>query len=204
MVAPQQSIRGVLVLVGYARVSTLDQDTALQLDAFAVAGVGQVYMEKVSAVARRPELQRALSALQPGDVLVVYKLDRLARSLRDLLGLLERLAAIGAGFRSLTEPIDTSSPAGMLMVHMLGAVAQFERSLIRERCMAGQAAARARGQTWGRPAHFTPAETRAVARLWRGGWGDQPTLAAMFGVSVGCLRDAIHKAEKRGRWATKK
>ena len=133
-------------LVGYARASTNDQETRLQRDALRKAGAERVYEEKASAVAKRPELERCLANMRPGDVLVVWKLDRLARSLRDLLTILERLHAAGAGIRSLTEPVDTATPAGMLMVQVLGAVAQFERSIIRERVMAGQRAARARGQ----------------------------------------------------------
>ena len=103
-------------LVGYARASTNDQETRLQRDALRKAGAERVYEEKASAVAKRPELERCLANMRPGDVLVVWKLDRLARSLRDLLTILERLHAAGAGIRSLTEPVDTATPAGMLMV----------------------------------------------------------------------------------------
>jgi DNA invertase Pin-like site-specific DNA recombinase len=189
------------VLIGYARVSTLDQDSQLQRDALKLAGVDHIFEERVSAVKRRPVLEEALSSLRPGSVLVVWKLDRLARSLRDLLTILERLQLAGAAIRSLTEPIDTATPAGMLMVQVLGAVAQFERSMIRERVIAGQRAARARGKRWGRPCAFTPFEGVRIAGMWRSGWFDQATLARMFGVSTGCIRDAIHKAERRGRWS---
>lgn len=139
------------MLVGYARVSTVDQDTALQIDAFARASVSRVHQEKLSAVGARPELARLLYTLRRGDTLVVYKVDRLARSLSDLLRLLARLESLGVSFRSLTEPIDTATPVGRMMLQILGSFAEFERSMIRERCAAGRAAARARGVHMGRP-----------------------------------------------------
>jgi DNA invertase Pin-like site-specific DNA recombinase len=142
------------MLVGYARVSTSDQDTALQRDALRRAGVRTVFEEKRSAVASRPELERALRSLKPGDVFVVYKVDRLARSLSHLLGILRRIEDARAEFRSLTEPIDTASSAGRLMLQLLGAFAEFERSLIRERSRAGQLAAVAAGWRPGRPRSF--------------------------------------------------
>lgn len=150
------------MLVGYARVSTIDQETDLQIDALRRAGVRRVFTEKTSSVGRRPELQRALAYMRPGHTLVVYKLDRLARSLKDLLGLLDRLDESQFGLRSLTEPIDTSSPAGQLMLQVLGAVAQFERSLIRERTIAGQIAFARRGGVFGRPKKLTQSEEDAL------------------------------------------
>ena len=157
------------MLVGYARVSTLDQETALQLDALRRAGVRRVYEEKRSAVSIRPELDAALRALQPGDVLVVYKVDRLARSLSNLLALLRRIDEAGAEFRSLTEPIDTTTAAGRLMLQLLGAFAEFERSLIRERSAAGLVAARERGVRLGRPRVVTAEDEAAMCRLVDGG-----------------------------------
>lgn len=142
-------MEGGLVQIGYARVSTRDQETRLQLDALAAAGVTVVYQEKTSSVGARPELQRVLALLGPGDVLVVYKMDRIARSLKDLLGILDRIQACGAAIRSLSEPLDTSGPIGTFMVQVLGAVAQLERSIIRERAVAGQVAAYKRGVRWG-------------------------------------------------------
>lgn len=145
---------------GYGRVSTIIQDTALQEDAFKYAGVPrrQVTLEKWSSVGKRPQLMRLLSLLRPGDVVTVYKLDRLGRSLQDLLGILDRIDAAGATFRSLTEPIETTTPAGKLMYSVLGAVAEFERSLIRQRSIAGQVAAYRRGVKLGRRKHATSAE----------------------------------------------
>lgn len=137
------------MLIGYARVSTREQETHLQIDALENAGVSRIYQEKASAVSVRPQLQRCLSGLQAGDILVVYKMDRVARSLKDLLSILERVQAVGAHIRSLTEPLDTSVPVGIFMVQVLGAVAQLERSIIRERALAGQVAAYNRGVRWG-------------------------------------------------------
>jgi DNA invertase Pin-like site-specific DNA recombinase len=116
---------------GYARVSTSEQETTLQLDALQRVGVHCIYQEKRSSVGRRPQLELLLSVLGTGDIVKVYKIDRFARSLIDLLSILERIEAAGASFQSLTEPIDTSTPAGRMMMHMLGAFAEFERSIIR-------------------------------------------------------------------------
>lgn len=139
------------MLVGYARVSTVDQDTALQVAALRTAGVARLFEEKAGGVSVRPSLQRALYSLRAGDALVVYKVDRVARSLADLLRVVDRVTASGASFRSLTEPIDTSTPIGRMMLQLLGSFAEFERSVIRERCAAGRVAARARGVRMGRP-----------------------------------------------------
>ena len=137
------------MLIGYARVSTREQETYLQIDALNKAGVSKIYQEKASAVSARPQLQRCLSSLKAGDILVVYKMDRVARSHKDLLAILESVQSAGAHIRSLTEPLDTSVPVGIFMVQVLGAVAQLERSIIRERALAGQIAAYNRGVRWG-------------------------------------------------------
>lgn len=157
------------MLVGYARVSTVEQETALQRDALRRAGVKRVFEEKRSAVGSRPELERALRALEPGDVLVVYKVDRLARSLSHLLLILRRIDDAGAEFRSLTEPIDTTTSAGRLMLQLLGAFAEFERSLIRERSVAGLVAARERGVRLGRPEALDRRQRLAAVRMREGG-----------------------------------
>ncbi|MFT3717218.1 recombinase family protein [Pseudorhodoferax sp.] len=182
------------MLVGYARVSTDQQETDLQLDALRRAGVSRVYEEKGSSVGRRPQLQRALGALREGDVLVVFKLDRLARSLRNLLDIIERMEAAGAGFRSLTEPIDTSSAAGRLMLQMLGAVAEFERSLIRERSIAGQQAAIARGAKVGRPRVLGAEDEEALVELYQTGCYTQTVLADAFGCHLASVRRALYRA----------
>lgn len=151
------------MLVGYARVSTVDQDTRLQLDALSNAGVSSVYQDKGSGVGPRPQLQAAIATLSRGDTFVVWKLDRIARSLSDLLSIIERVKRSGATIRSLTEPIDTASAIGELSLQMLGAFAQFERRLIRERTLAGQLAFLQRGGTFGRPKHLTPEQEAEVA-----------------------------------------
>lgn len=180
-------------MIGYARVSTNDQETRLQLDALRRHGVRRVFSEKTSGVGPRPELHKALAALRPGQTLVVYKIDRLARSLKDLLSLLDRLRLAGCSLKSLTEPVDTSSAMGELVLQILGAVAQFERSIIRERCMAGRVAARERGQVFGRPRDLSPEDEIDVFRLYASGWYSQPVLADAFGVGVNAVKNAIYR-----------
>jgi DNA invertase Pin-like site-specific DNA recombinase len=156
------------MLVGYARVSTADQTPALQLDALKAAGCEQVFVEKASGAQReRPELTAALAYVRDhaGDVLVVWKMDRLARSLAQLIATVTDLEGRGVGFRSLTEAIDTTSAGGRLVFHIFGAMAEFERSIIRERTRAGLAAARTRGKTGGRPPALTPKDLVAAKAL---------------------------------------
>lgn len=184
------------MLIGYARVSTKDQETHLQMDALHKAGVELVYQEKTSAVSTRPELQRVLSELAPGDVLVVYKMDRIARSLTDLLNILERVAASGAAIRSLTEPLDTSVPVGLFMVQVLGAVAQLERSIIRERTVAGQVSAIKRGVQFGRPKLLSPEREAELLALVDSGV-NQSAASRQFGVSLIVVRRLID--ERNGR-----
>ncbi len=144
------------VLIGYARVSTLDQNLALQRDALTEAGCTKLFVEQVSgAVSDRAALRDALEFARAGDTVVVWKLDRLARSMKQLIETLETLRLRNIGFRSLTEALDTTTPQGRLVFHMFGALAEFERSLIRERTQAGLAAARRAGRTGGRPAKLT-------------------------------------------------
>ena len=181
------------MLIGYARVSTNEQETRLQIDALKRSGVRRLFSEKTSGVGPRPELHRALAVLQAGDVLVVYKLDRLARSLKDLLALLDRLRLIGCAVRSLTEPVDTSSAIGELVLQILGAVAQFERSLIRERCEAGRRAAMARGVQFGRAPLFGPDVEKLAARLYRDGFSIYE-VALCFGCSFSSVRSALVRA----------
>ena len=137
--------------VGYARVSTLDQDLSLQLDALSAAGCSKVFEDRASgARADRAGLQAALDYVRDGEVLVVWKLDRLGRSLPHLIETVTALSARGVGFRSLTEAIDTTTPGGRLIFHIFGALSQFERDLIQERTRAGLAAAAVRGHKSGR------------------------------------------------------
>lgn len=136
--------------LGYARVSTTEQDTTLQIAALRAAGVKVYWEDQKSGVKHRPGLEELLSLLQPGDCLTVYKVDRLARSLQDLLRIAAKIEKAGATLRSLTEPIETQSPVGRMMFQLLGAFAEFERNVIRERCQAGREAAMARGVKFGR------------------------------------------------------
>jgi DNA invertase Pin-like site-specific DNA recombinase len=139
------------MLHAYARVSTQDQDPRLQLDALTRARADRIWQERLSAADHRPQLEAMLSALQPGDEVLVWKLDRLARSLRHLLDIIDTITKAGASLRSLTEPIDTGSALGRMMLQLLGSFSEFERGLIKERCAAGRIAARARGVPMGRP-----------------------------------------------------
>src|SRR5262245_50902777 len=154
--------------IGYARVSTQDQNPALQLDALQNADCDKIFMEKASGAQRdRPELKAALDYIRPGDTLVVWKLDRLARSIRQRIDTIESLEARGIGFRSLTEAIDTTTPGGKLIFHIFGALAEFERSVIRERTKAGLASARARGKRGGRPPAWNATDITAAKALLR-------------------------------------
>ena len=144
------------MFVGYARVSTQDQSPALQRDALEAAGCEKTFEEKASGAQRdRPQLTAALEYMRDGDTLVVWRLDRLARSLKQLIETVEDLDARGIGFRSLTENIDTTTSGGKLVFHIFAALAEFERGIIKERTKAGLDAARARGRVGGRPPALT-------------------------------------------------
>jgi DNA invertase Pin-like site-specific DNA recombinase len=179
------------MLIGYARVSTSEQDTAMQLAALRKAGVRKVFEESRSAVKHRPQLVALLDTLRAGDVLVVYKLDRLARSMRDLLDLTDRIDQAGARFRSLTEAIDTSTPAGEMVMHMIGAMAQFERGIIRERSIAGMEVARANGVRFGRAPALDARATAQMARQWESGRYSKTELAKMHGVSISTVKRTL-------------
>lgn len=177
--------------IGYARVSTTDQNPALQLDALKKAGCRQVFTDEASgASTTRPQLKKALAALKPGDVLTVWKLDRLGRSLSHLIQVTSELAARGVGFRSLSEAIDTTSAHGKLLLHMLGALAEFERSLITERTRAGLAAAKRRGVKVGRKPKLSPAQVKHAAKLIAGGERGSD-VAKTVGVSRATLYRAL-------------
>lgn len=171
--------------IGYARVSRGDtQDLAPQLAALTAAGCDQVFREEASGgQSDRPELAHAIAALGPGDVLVVWKLDRLSRSLRDLLFTLEAITVVGAGFRSLTEAVDTTTPAGRLMTQTLGAFAEFERAMIRERTMSGLAHARQAGRLLGRRPSLTRQQRAEIIAKAESGQGSPAQLASLFRVS---------------------
>jgi DNA invertase Pin-like site-specific DNA recombinase len=179
--------------VGYARVSTNDQSVDLQLDALRRAGCEPIFQEEgVSGVAAsRPALDRAIASLKPGDVLITWKLDRLGRSLANLIAIVSDLDARGIGFTSLSEAIDTRCASGRLLFHVMGALAEFERSLISERTRAGIAAARERGATIGRPAKLTASAIRLAQRAILSEIEDIRSLARRLGVSVTTLRRAL-------------
>jgi DNA invertase Pin-like site-specific DNA recombinase len=149
-------IHGPGYRIGYARVSTLDQNLSLQQVALKEAGCEKIFVEQISgAVTDRPALREALDYARSGDTLVVWKLDRLARSMKQLIETIEKLRLRSIGFRSLTEAIDTTTAQGVLVFHMFSALAEFERALIRERTRAGLAAAKRAGRTGGRPPKLT-------------------------------------------------
>src|SRR5271165_263803 len=163
---PDGEIHGMGLKIGYARVSTLDQNLALQQDALKEAGCEKIYVEQMSgAVEDRPALCEALHYARSGDVLIVWKLDRLARSMKQLIETVEKLRSRGIGFRSLTEAIDTTTAQGRLVFHMFSALAEFEHSLIRERTQAGFAAARRIGRTGGRPPKLTADDIEAAKAM---------------------------------------
>jgi DNA invertase Pin-like site-specific DNA recombinase len=154
------------MLIGYARVSTNDQETATQVAGLKAAGCERTYREKASGGRwDRPELHRLLDQIRKDDVLVVWKLDRLSRSLRDVLAIMDRLSEAGAGFRSLTEAIDTTTPAGRMMMQMVGAFAEFERMMLRERTKAGLDSARRDGRIGGRPPKLSPQQQAEIVRM---------------------------------------
>lgn len=171
-------------LLGYARVSTQDQNASLQLDALKAAGCIKVFTDKASgSLDRRPQLDRLLDQLRPGDTVVVWRLDRLGRSLKHLIQLIEDLAEKGVGFRSLTEGMDTTTAGGKLIFSIFGALAEFERSLIRERTVAGLAAARARGRVGGRPPVMTPEKIKVARQLYDARHLTVEEIAQTIGVS---------------------
>jgi DNA invertase Pin-like site-specific DNA recombinase len=176
------------MLIGYARVSIQEQDPALQHDALQQIGCDKVFTEKASGAQRdRPQLIAALDYMREGDTLVVWKLDRLARSLRQLIETVEMLEARNIGFRSLTEAIDTTSPGGKLVFHIFASLAEFERDIIRERTKAGLAAARARGKVGGRPPALAPADLTAAKALLRDATITVEEAARRVGVSPSTL-----------------
>lgn len=170
--------------VGYARVSTEEQNLSLQLDELKKAGCEKLFTDEMSGAKReRPGLTEALAFMRPGDTLVVWRLDRLGRSLKDLIQRIEELQAQQIGFRSLHESIDTTSPGGKFQFHVFSALAEFERDLIRERTMAGLRAARARGKLGGRPKGMTADKVKMAAHLMKDPNVSAKEICKMMGVS---------------------
>ncbi|TQE98109.1 MAG: recombinase family protein [Spiribacter salinus] len=182
------------MIIGYARVSTHDQDPQLQLDALSEAGCDQVFQERITGTQReRPELNACLRSLREGDTLVVWKLDRLARSLKDLVTIVSELEERGVGFRSITEAIDTTSSAGRLVFHIFGALAEFERNLIRERTVAGLKAARARGRKGGRKPALSRGDVRRAAAMLADPTMTKTEVARYLGVSRVTLNVSLRR-----------
>ena len=177
------------MIIGYARVSTEDQNLDGQLDALKAAGAEKVFADKITGTARsRPELDRLLDQLRKGDVITVTKYDRLARSLRDLLDIVDSIQARGAGFRSLAEDIDTTTPAGRLVFHVFASIAQFERERISERTREGLEAARKRGRVGGRPPALSADQKAEVRRMRDEELRPLPVIAQLFRVSTKTIR----------------
>jgi DNA invertase Pin-like site-specific DNA recombinase len=183
------------MLIGYARVSSNDQDTTAQVAALKAAKCERIYREQASGGRwDRPELQQLLDHLRKGDVLVVWKLDRLSRSLRDVLTIMERLAEANAGFRSLTEAIDTTTPAGRMMMQMVGAFAEFERAMLRERTKAGLEAARREGRIGGRKPKLTVQQQAEIIRMVSKGTKTAADAARLFSVHPATVSRLLSQA----------
>ena len=185
---------------GYARVSTTDQDAQLQHDALTAAGCYRIFTDTASgALQSRPELNKLLDQLRPGDTLVVWRLDRLGRSIRHLIDQLSELQDRGIEFRSLQENIDTTSPGGRLVFHIFASLAEFERDLIKERTHAGLAAARARGRTGGRPPSLTDDQITTARKLY----DQQDMTVAQIGEVLSVSRSTIYRALQRDAKSTR-
>ena len=184
------------MLIGYARVSKSDdQNTTVQVTALREAGCETIYQEAASGGRwDRPELQRLLEYMRPGDVVIVWKLDRLSRSLVDLLLLLEKMDERGVGFRSVTEAIDTTSLGGRMMMHMLGCFAEFEREMIRERTRAGLERARKEGRVGGRRPKLTVEQQREAVDAVRSGRRTASEMARVFGVHPATISRVVKEA----------
>ncbi len=178
-------------LLGYARVSTTEQNPDLQVDALTAAGCWRVWTDHASgALDRRPQLDAVLEQLRPGDTLVVWRLDRLGRSLRHLIDVVTGLDERGVGFRSLRESIDTTTAGGRLVFHLFGALAQFEREIIRDRTVAGLTAARARGRVGGRPSKLSAEQRRQARKMY----DERELTIEQIGNVLGVSRTSIYRA----------
>ncbi len=183
------------MLVGYARVSTQDQNLDLQKDALAQAGCEKIVEDRLSgSVATRPGLDRMFDILRPGDTLVVWRLDRLGRGLKHLIEIVTDMETRGIGFKSLTEAIDTTNTGGKLVFHIFGALAEFERNVIRERTRAGFAAARARGRQGGRPKALDGKKQEALVSLYKERKHTVGEICKILGISRGTFYTYLNGA----------
>ncbi|MBK8295145.1 MAG: recombinase family protein [Solirubrobacterales bacterium] len=175
--------------LGYARVSTVDQNLDMQLDALNQAGCSRIFSDKVTGTqAERPELTKMLEYARAGDTIVVWKLDRFGRNLKDLLDQVNGLDDRGIGFKSLNDNIDTTSPGGRLVFHVFGAMAQYERDMLSDRTRAGLEAARARGRVGGRKRSFTDEKVAVARDLY-----DKGTTVASISKTLGVSRGTIYR-----------
>jgi DNA invertase Pin-like site-specific DNA recombinase len=182
------------MLVGYARVSTSDQTLDLQRDGLTKAGCSRIFTDTASGVqAERKGLTEALSYVRAGDTLIVWKLDRLGRSLKDLITRITELETRKIGFKSLTENIDTTTSGGKLIFHIFGALAEFERDIIRERTNAGLEAARARGKLGGRPPALSPEKIKLARKLYADTGTSVAEICKMLGISRHTLRRYVKR-----------
>ena len=178
-----------MTAIGYARVSTADQMLDLQIDALRAAGCERIFEDTASGVkTARPGLDKALAFIRDGDVLVVWKLDRLGRSVGHLVATVQRIEAAGAGFRSLTEGIDTTTTTGRLLLHLFASLAQFERDLIKDRINAGVKAAKARGRSGGRPRVMDDIKAAKAERMIAAGQLTLSEVAQRLGIGESTLR----------------
>lgn len=185
------------MLIGYARVSTDDQNLNLQRDALSQAGCHQIFEDQISgAKTERPGLHEALKYARSGDTLVVWRLDRLSRSLKDLIEMVTRLESSGVGLKSLQEAIDTTSSSGKLIFHMFGALAEFERNLTRERTLAGLQAARARGRKGGRPKALNKDKQDLAVKLYDEKKHTVEQICQLMGISKPTLYKYIAASRK--------
>ena len=183
------------MMFGYARVSTNEQDTAAQVSALRSAGCEKIFREKASGGRwDRPELHRLLDQLRKGDVLVVWRLDRLSRSLRDVLVIMERIQEAKAGFKSLTESIDTTTAAGRMMMQMVGAFAEFERAMLRDRTRSGLDAARKRGRIGGRRPKLKSHQQDEIVAMVSKGAKTAADAARLFNVHPATVSRLLAKA----------
>jgi DNA invertase Pin-like site-specific DNA recombinase len=189
------------MLIGYARVSTGEQTLDLQQDALQAAGCERLFTDVLSGTKEsRPGLDEALSYVRKGDTLVVWRLDRLGRSLKHLIAVVTALEERGVGFKSLTEAIDTTTPGGKLIFHVFGALAEFERDLIQERTHAGLRAARARGRVGGRPRKLAdPAQLELARTLYADGELDVAAICARLGISRATLYRSLNERSEHRR-----
>jgi DNA invertase Pin-like site-specific DNA recombinase len=185
--------------VGYARVSTHEQNLSMQKDALKAAGCGKIFHDKVSgAKTERPGLQKVTAYVREGDILIVWRLDRLGRSLKHLIETVTALEERGVGFQSLQESIDTTTSGGRLVFHIFGALAEFERNLIRERTRAGLAAARARGRKGGRPKALDEKKTQLLYQLYDERKRAVQEICDMLGISRSTLYAYLYRRKQTG------